>query len=126
MSVRSAIQLCTYGIASGFIIGAISTREMSSLPTSSDPAVMELVALAVFPVLSVVWIRLSRWTVFAAVATVLIAELAVDHMVGCYANKDCFNTTLAGIALGFVYLYPTISMPLAFFLWSELRRDLRV
>jgi hypothetical protein len=105
------------------VLGAFFRK--ATEPTSATGAFwVEYASMGVLPALIVLWLPQSRWIVLTGVGASLAVELAAVHLiVGCFSAHDCIETTLAAIALPFVYLYCLISMPIAVVASTMIRRS---
>jgi hypothetical protein len=94
-----------YSIVCGLILGALYIRAAEPTSRTADSVIFYLL-LGLCPAAVVFWGPRIRWIAFSAVAVSLAIELAALHLtVGCITAHDCVETTLAAIALPFLYLY---------------------
>jgi hypothetical protein len=102
-----------YAAICGILIGVIDVsapRAFLSLP---------ILLSGLCPIPLALWRGLTRWTILFAIAVVLAVELPTLNLVaGCWMRNGCGETTLEVTLVGFAYLFPLVSLPVTFFLWS--------
>ncbi|HEY0396430.1 MAG TPA: hypothetical protein VGD01_18280 [Candidatus Elarobacter sp.] len=119
--------LCVaYAMLSGGVIAIISVISTAAGAESriSFPVALVLSALCPLPI---AFLRgLHRWTVIGYSALVLAIELpTVNVAVSCWWQHGCGSTVVEATVVGFLFLYPLVTLPATFFLWSILRRKPR-